>query len=343
MLKPFAIFRFDDPIIPSRYSAFIPLLFLILLSLPAITFANQNRYFQHKNVKITLVSTMLADDGIGEWGFAAVIEAGENGQYKVLYDTGSRPRTVLNNAAELELDLTSIQHVVLSHHHGDHTGGLLSLRAAMKEAGSDALSKAHVAKGMFYPRPSRRGQRETNSIFRKRERYQSLAGEFIEHATPTEILPGIWVGGPVKRIHQEENYGKGGRFIGPNGPMVDNVPESQALYIATDDGIIVISGCGHAGIINIFEQAKTVFGGEKILAAIGGFHLLKADQATLAWTGEKMRAFDLRYFIGAHCTGLEAVYRLRELAGLSRNTAVVGAVGASFDLQSGIKPLLIAR
>jgi len=74
-----------------------------------------------KVVKVTVLSTMLTDlDGIGEWGFAALVEVDG---YRVLFDTGARRETVLHNAEELKVDLAQVTDVVLSHHHTDHTGG----------------------------------------------------------------------------------------------------------------------------------------------------------------------------------------------------------------------------
>src|SRR5277367_6070407 len=73
---------------------------------------------QVKTLKVTILSTMLADDGIGEWGFAALVEADG---HKILFDTGARPNTVLENARELKLDLSDVQDVILSHFHDDHT------------------------------------------------------------------------------------------------------------------------------------------------------------------------------------------------------------------------------
>src|SRR6185295_6128593 len=76
------------------------------------------------SLHITILSTMLADRGVGEWGFSALVEADG---HRLLFDTGYRPETVLKNAAELGVDLAGVTEVVLSHHHGDHTGGLLTL------------------------------------------------------------------------------------------------------------------------------------------------------------------------------------------------------------------------
>src|ERR1700761_5984002 len=74
-----------------------------------------------KALKVTVLSTMLADDGIGEWGFAALVEA--DGR-RILVDTGARPDTVLINARELGIDLSHVPTVVLTHFHDDHIGGL---------------------------------------------------------------------------------------------------------------------------------------------------------------------------------------------------------------------------
>jgi 7,8-dihydropterin-6-yl-methyl-4-(beta-D-ribofuranosyl)aminobenzene 5'-phosphate synthase len=76
---------------------------------------------------------------------------------------------------------------------------------------------------------------------------------------------------------------------------------------------------------------------------VGGLHLYALDDDKLAWTAEKLKAAGLQNLLGAHCTGIEAVYRLRALAGLDRRTAVVGAVGASFELGKGIDPRDLAR
>jgi 7,8-dihydropterin-6-yl-methyl-4-(beta-D-ribofuranosyl)aminobenzene 5'-phosphate synthase len=105
----------------------------------------------------------------------------------------------------------------------------------------------------------------------------------------------------------------------------------------------VISGCGHAGMVNTLDYARTKVRSAPILAAVGGFHLLAATDSSLDWTATKLRETGLRYLLGAHCTGIEAVYRLRSLLGLPRETAVVGAVGSSFTVGKGIDALALAR
>jgi 7,8-dihydropterin-6-yl-methyl-4-(beta-D-ribofuranosyl)aminobenzene 5'-phosphate synthase len=79
------------------------------------------------------------------------------------------------------------------------------------------------------------------------------------------------------------------------------------------------------------------------LAVVGGLHLFAASDATLEWTGEKLKDFQLQYLLAGHCTGIEATYRLRRTIGLDRTTAVVSAVGSSFTLGKGIDALMLAR
>ena len=79
-----------------------------------------------------------------------------------------------------------------------------------------------------------------------------------------------------------------------------------------------------------------------IHSVIGGLHIYAADEATLGWTADKLVQIGVQHLIGAHCTGIEPLFRLRQAANFSRRTAVVGAVGASFILGEGIRPGNIA-
>ena len=123
----------------------------------------------------------------------------------------------------------------------------------------------------------------------------------------------------------------------------DTVPEDMSLVAVTDKGLVIISGCGHSGIINTLEHARQKIKAAPVYAALGGFHLFSLDDEKLDWTAGKLKEFGLRNFLGAHCTGIEAVYRIRQQAGLSRQTCVVGSVGSSFDLDKGIDALPLAR
>jgi 7,8-dihydropterin-6-yl-methyl-4-(beta-D-ribofuranosyl)aminobenzene 5'-phosphate synthase len=289
-------------------------------------------------LRVVVLSTMLADAGIGEWGFAAIVEADG---HRILFDTGARPDTVLRNAKELGIDLSNVRDVVLSHNHKDHTGGLLTLRRQFEKQAPAALSVAHVAPGIFLPRKRKTG--EGNFMIEVKPAFEATGGKFVEHREAIELWPGVWLTGPVPRVHPERNWPAGGTVTTPAGLTEDTIPEDMSLVIDTDKGLVVISGCGHAGIVNTLEYARLRVRKADIHAAIGGFHLFALDDAKLSWTAAKLREFGLQNFLGGHCTGIEAVFRLRTEAGLSRKTAVVSSVGSSFSLGKGIDPLDLAK
>lgn len=296
-----------------------------------------------KAVKLTVLSTMLVganpSGGTGEWGFSGLLEV--DGR-RLLIDTGLRAGTVLRNAEELGIDLSTVTDVVLTHNHGDHTGGLITLRRELSKKNAKALARVHVPEGIFLSRLTADG-REANGLLPIKAAYEQLGGVFIEHARPFELSPGVWLLGPVPRVHPERNWSVATQLQTPAGPVEDNVPEDTAVVVNSRDGLIVISGCGHAGIINTAEYARKAIRQAPIDAAIGGFHLFAATDEQLAWTAGQLRAVGLRHLLGAHCTGIEAVFRLRQLTGLARRDAVVAAVGSSYTLGSGIDALALAK
>ena len=294
-----------------------------------------------QDVKITVLSTMLADQGVGEWGFAALVEVDG---YRLLFDTGAREDTVLRNAEELKVDLAGVTDVLLSHNHGDHTGGLLKLRETLRSKNPGALARAHAGPGIFLPRRAQgRGDTEVNRMLAVRPAYEATGARIVEHPRPERLAPGVWLTGAITRRHPERNYPKGVTVVTPEGAVEDTIPEDLSLVIDGKDGLVVVTGCGHAGIANILSQAREMVPGVPVKAVLGGLHLYDADDKTLAWTADQMRLAGVQHLMGAHCTGIEAVYRLRALLGLERRTAVVGAVGSGYSSADGLDPGRLAR
>jgi 7,8-dihydropterin-6-yl-methyl-4-(beta-D-ribofuranosyl)aminobenzene 5'-phosphate synthase len=293
-----------------------------------------------RSARITILSTMLADTkGLGEWGFAALVEADG---HRLLFDTGARPDTVLANARELDVDLSGVSDVILSHHHGDHTGGLLALRRALMKDHPRALSRCYVGRGIFLPRP-REGGRDANETLALKAPYEATGGRFVEVGEPTRVGPGAWLTGPVPRKHPERNWSSRGQVRTTEGLAEDTIPEDMSLVLDTERGLVVVAGCGHAGVINTLEFAREKVREAPVFAVVGGLHLFDADGAALDWTADKLRGMGLCHLLGAHCTGIEAVHLLRGRLRLDRRTCVVGAVGSGFELSQGIRPGTIAR
>ena len=293
-------------------------------------------------VTVTILSSNLADVAtIGEWGFSALVEV--DGRC-VLFDAGRYPDTVLRNARTLGIDLSCVSDVVLSHFHFDHTTGLMPLLRALRSQNPEAIRRVHVARGFFLPRrePRTTGDTEINQMIALRDTLEAAGVEFIEHDGPSEILPAVWVTGPVERQHPEKNYGTSVR-VQINGEWVEDfVPDSQGLTIVTPQGHIVLLGCGHSGVVNALEQIRGAIENLPIHALMGGLHLFAADDETLGWTADQLREIGVEHLMAGHCTGIEPLFRLRVGLNLSRQTAVVGAVGSRFIYGEGIRPGAIA-
>lgn len=293
-----------------------------------------------KNLKITILSTMLAQKGMGEWGFSALVEADS---VRILFDAGSHERTVLENSKVLNIDLSQVPRFVISHNHWDHTIGWMPLRKEISERNQQALAITHVGQGIFDTRLSEKGEEETKML-QDSALYVRSGGKIITHASFAEISPGIYVTGPVARKYPEKNYDQRWQKKDAAGKTVaDIVPEDMSLIIRTEKGLVLLSGCGHSGIINTITQARANLQQEPVYAAIGGFHLFQNSDEQIRWTADELKKAGIRYFMGAHCTGIEPVYQIREWAGLKRGESVVGSVGATFDLVKGFTPGALAR
>jgi 7,8-dihydropterin-6-yl-methyl-4-(beta-D-ribofuranosyl)aminobenzene 5'-phosphate synthase len=303
--------------------------FCLMVLMPGAALAGQV-----KALKVTVLSTMLADQGLGEWGYSALVEV--DGR-KFLFDTGANPDVVLKNAKTLGIELSDVEDVVISHNHDDHTGGLIALRRALMASNPRAMSRVHVSANIFLPRLKADGS-DNNGLTPLKAEYERLGGHFILHDGPAEIAPGVWFTGPVPRKNPETNWSTAGlKLHTAAGDVVDNVPEDAALVFATSEGLVVLTGCGHAGIVNISEYAQKIAGPQPVFTVIGGLHLFAKSDEVIDWTGAQLRRLGVKYLLAGHCTGIEATWRLRTDLGLTRKTAPVSSVGSSFTLGKGIQ------
>ena len=311
----------------------IGVLLVLSMGLPAASVRGQVAPSTHRvtSLEIRILSTMLADEGFGEWGFAALVDV--DGR-RILFDTGANDDTVLRNLKAMGLDLADVEVVVLSHNHADHTTGLLPLRRQYAARTPKALGQVYAGRGLFWPRIGA-GGRVDDRMARARRDYEATGGTIVEVARPTAIAPGVWLTGPVPRIHPERNWSGLGQVRSETGDVEDTVPEDMTLVVQTREGLVYLFGCGHAGVINTLAHTRATIDPSPVKAVIGGLHLLAANDAHLAWTAGQLKAFGVQQLVGAHCTGIEAVYRIRDLVGLSRQTCMVGAVGASLLARQG--------
>jgi len=190
-----------------------------------------------------------------DWGFSCLIEGTEQ---SILFDTGTRENILLHNIEELGVDLREVDIIVISHDHGDHTGGL----SAVLEI------NPHVS--VFMP---------VSFSEKYRKKVDEDKTKIIAVSDPTEICQDVYI----------------------TGEMGDLIKE-QSLVLDTNQGLIVVAGCSHQGVVNILKRAEEIKN-KQIYLIFGGFHLMQHTDVQIAEIITHFREMDVKKCGATHCTG----------------------------------------
>jgi 7,8-dihydropterin-6-yl-methyl-4-(beta-D-ribofuranosyl)aminobenzene 5'-phosphate synthase len=250
-----------------------------------------------------LVENMAGNPSVlGEWGLAYLIETGG---HRILFDTGLG-QTLFGNAQAMKIDLGRIEAVVISHGHSDHTGGL---EKTLEVCGPVDL---FIHPGAFAARYWKEGSKvgkEDNPVSRDQLRRQVRA--LHETIRPEAVCGGVMVTGEVPRRTEFEDTGTGGFFfIDSDLKTPDLILDDQALFFRIPEGVVIILGCAHAGVVNTIQYVSQLTGEDKICAVMGGTHLLSASADRLQKTIAAFRQYDLQKIMLCHCTGMKAFTEL---------------------------------
>jgi 7,8-dihydropterin-6-yl-methyl-4-(beta-D-ribofuranosyl)aminobenzene 5'-phosphate synthase len=247
--------------------------------------------------------TILGDNAVARlgvkavWGFACLVEARG---HTVLFDTGGDPALLKDNLAVLKVAPARIEAVVISHYHADHTGGT---------PGLGTLPGVRV----FTPRSFEEHPKETATL-------QSAGLTLVPSSETTPLFEGITISEP---LHFEGRI----PFGGPGQGFTDEVWE-QCLTVDTPDGLVVIAGCSHPGILATLDQVKRQTG-RPLHLVIGGFHLLGQPDAEVRQIATTMQAMGVAHVSATHCTGEAAAHVFRDVFG---DRYVTVGVGTTIDL-----------
>jgi len=238
----------------------------------------------------------------------------EEGNTTVLFDAGYSDAFMVN-AAKLGIDVTTADYLAISHGHIDHTGGLEPLlRRCMERRFDNPAAKcpkmvAHPA--AFIPKEF--NGTVSIGIFVSKE---ACAGsmEILESREPVWFTERLVFLGEIQRRFDFERPGPIGVRKEAGGDVPDELPDDTALAYKGENGLVVITGCSHAGICNIVEQAKEITGVDTVYDIIGGFHLLDPPTRQLEGTAEYLASLSLPVLSACHCTDFKSRVKLSGVA-----------------------------
>jgi 7,8-dihydropterin-6-yl-methyl-4-(beta-D-ribofuranosyl)aminobenzene 5'-phosphate synthase len=278
-----------------------------------------------KKLKITILvdNKSNREEYLSEHGFAVWIEADKK---RILFDTGKTGNVLLNNAAAQGIDIATADFLVLSHGHYDHTGGIAAV--LKKNPGIKILAHPSTC----VPRYSLHKDGTINSVgmtASTRESLKKVIDKVVWITRPMEISRGINITGEIERKTLFEDTG-GSFFLDPDCKRSDLIDDDLAIWFNTVNGVVILTGCCHSGIVNTVEQIKKKYKGKFILhAVIGGLHLCNASTERIDATIEYLKNEKPEFIMPAHCTGDVAFNRFRKEF---KSKYQIGSIGTQFYL-----------
>jgi 7,8-dihydropterin-6-yl-methyl-4-(beta-D-ribofuranosyl)aminobenzene 5'-phosphate synthase len=266
---------------------------------------------------------------IAEHGFSAIVDIKLGGLNKrILFDTGISENGILYNLKVLNINPKSIDAIVLSHGHVDHVMGIMGLLVEMgkKRVPFIVHPDAYLKRKLILPNGL-----EINIPNPKRSDLADQNIELIESIGPSMLFDDVsLVSGEISRTTNFEtgfpiHYSKKNENWVPD-PIIS---DDQCLIInVRNKGLVILTGCSHAGIINIIRNAQSLTGIKKIFAVLGGFHLTgTVFEPIIPPTIDELVNINPSIIVPGHCTGWKATH---EIANKLPNSFIQNSVGTKF-------------
>jgi 7,8-dihydropterin-6-yl-methyl-4-(beta-D-ribofuranosyl)aminobenzene 5'-phosphate synthase len=254
------------------------------------------------NIKVLVENKTYKNECYAEHGLSLYIHAGGK---RILFDTGSSD-LFMYNANKMGVDIRGIDFTVVSHGHYDHTGGIPAFYSISEDA------PVYIHHSAFKKTYSQIAGKELSKkhcgIMWDRKQFDDrliLTDGIIwidQNTVISGSIPPSEGFEPDMRFYEKDDSG---------GLVLDKMEHEQFLAIRGKDGVYLVCGCCHLGVLAALEYARCIFEGEPIRALIAGMHLVHTPVEQIDELIDKMIAFGVRTVVPLHCTGLEAISRLK--------------------------------
>jgi 7,8-dihydropterin-6-yl-methyl-4-(beta-D-ribofuranosyl)aminobenzene 5'-phosphate synthase len=272
-----------------------------------------------------------SDDALrAEHGFAALVTVSKDGrETRVLFDAGRTPDGLVHNMRRLGIDPTDIDIIVLSHGHWDHTTGMDGLVGALGRPSMPVLIHPEFWSRRRVVLP---GRDPVELPSTSKSALEGAGFEIVEERQPSFLLGGsLLVTGEVDRTSDFERGFPGHEAHRERDWQPDPlILDDQALVAhVRGRGLVVLTGCGHSGIVNIARYARKLTGEERLHALVGGFHLSgPAFEPIIEPTCAALAELSADYLVPTHCTGWRATHAI---AGHFPDAFIQNCVGTRFE------------
>jgi len=254
------------------------------------------------------------DGPVAEHGFSALVEVEleDGGVHRLLFDTGVSPDGMVENMRRLELAPDTVEAVVCSHGHFDHTTGLDGLSRAL--GGSAHLPVLVHPEFWARRRIALPGREPWELPATSRGALEGIGFDIIERPEPSFLFAGsVLVTGEVPRTTDfEQGFAIHQALRGDGWEPDPLVLDDQALVVhLAGRGLVVVTGCGHAGVVNILRYARALTGVDRVHAVLGGFHLTgRLFEPVIGPTVDALGQLAPDFVVPAHCTGWRGMHEL---------------------------------
>lgn len=255
---------------------------------------------------------LVAEHGLSIW-----VEADGS---RILFDTG-QGRALRPNTERTRNDPAKADFLVLSHGHYDHTGAVDYVLQQSPEI--QVFAHPAILRRRYSIYPGKK-PKDISMLPEQRLLIKNLRDSHLSWInSPLQIAPGVYLTGPIPRIHPLEDTG-GPFFLDPAGEQPDIIPDDLAMWIETPKGLLVVCGCCHSGLINTIDYIRQTSGESRIFGIVGGLHLKNSSAERLASTTEALREWNPEIIVPCHCTGDVALDYLKQKLDLEIHAGFAG-------------------